>query len=55
VEKEIDKFFSNIPKDTKELVSKLSELLVWTGYESCHLDEAAALVLIDAFVTRSKE
>ena len=52
VEQAIDMFVDNIPKTAKELVSKLSELLVWTGYESCHLDEDAALILVESFIKK---
>lgn len=46
----IDNFLDALPRSVDELVSKLAELLVWTGYEDCHLDEEAAKALITAFL-----
>ena len=46
----IDNFVSNVPQNTDQLVLKLSELLVWTDYEDCELDQAAAKVLIDNYI-----
>ena len=46
----INNFIDNIPRDVDELVSKLSELLVWDGYEECHLDKDAAKILITNYI-----
>ena len=46
----IDNFINNVPQDVDELVSALSELLVWTGYEDCEFDQAAAKVLITNYI-----
>lgn len=47
----IDNFISNVPQDIDQLVSELSELLVWTGYEDCEFDQAAAKALITNYIT----
>ena len=46
----IDHLVSNVPQNIDQLVSKLSELLVWTGYEDCELDQAAAKILINNYI-----
>ena len=46
----IDNFIDNVPLDLDELVSKLGEMLVWTGYEDCHFDEDAAKILITNYI-----
>ena len=46
----IDNFIFDVPQDIDQLVSKLSELLVWTGYEDCELDQAAAKILITNYI-----
>lgn len=43
-------FIDNVPQDIDQLVSKLADLLVWTGYEDCELDQAAAKVLISNYI-----
>lgn len=51
---QIDVFLSGVPTDVDDLVDKLSELLVWTGYEECELDCLAAKSLIEAFIKKDK-
>ena len=46
----ITTFIDNVPRDVDELGSKLADLLVWTGYEDCELDQAAAKVLITNYI-----
>ena len=55
IERQIDKFIENIPKDVDSLVAALSELLNWTGYESCEFDTEAAKILITNFLERYKK
>jgi hypothetical protein len=35
----IDKFVIEIPQTREEWLSAMTECMVWTGYEDCHLDE----------------
>ena len=46
----IDHLVSNVPQNIDQLVLELSELLVWTGYEDCELDQAAAKVIISNYI-----
>ena len=51
----VDEFLKNRVTTVDELVDKLSELLVWTGYEDCHFDTDAAKILINDFIKHVKE
>lgn len=46
----VDEFLSNSPCTIDELVSKLSETLVYTGYEDCEIDATAAKALIEGYL-----
>ena len=46
----INNFIDNVPRDVDGIVSKLADLLVWTGYEDCELDTVAAKVLITNYI-----
>lgn len=46
----IDNFISLIPESVEKLTEEIGKLLVWTGYEDCHLDEEAAYTLINNYI-----
>lgn len=50
---QIDEFMDIVPSSLDDLVGKISEQLVWTGYEDCHLDEKTTALLIKAYVEKT--
>lgn len=46
----IDAFIAKAPKDWDELAEAITESLVWTGYEDCHVDSDALKVLVENFL-----
>ena len=54
----IDAFVLAIPQNNDEWMRALSDCMVWTGYEDCHLDEGmvvALLVKASQFYKREKK
>lgn len=51
VQATIDKELGSPISTVDELVDKLSELIVWTGYEDCHFDTKMAKIYINNFLS----
>lgn len=45
----IDEYLDNSPKTYTELAERITDSLVWTGYEDCHADENTIRILVDMF------
>src|SRR6056297_3613275 len=43
----IDDFVESVPQKKEEWLEALNGCMVWTGYESCHLDEDMCLAVLE--------
>lgn len=50
VKEKINKFYAETPKSYKELAQKITDTLVWTGYEECYVDMFILKSLIKRFI-----
>ena len=46
----VDKFLQSTPTSYTELTERITNTLVWTGYEDCHADETIIRVLVGNFI-----
>jgi hypothetical protein len=53
IKKDIDNFLDDSPKTIDDLIDRLENQLVWTGYEDCHLDRDTTKKLLQAYFNTS--
>jgi len=55
IEKVIDAFLKDSPKNYKELAERIHASLMWTGYEDCYVDPKTLKIIVENFMlTKNK-
>ena len=49
ITKEVDKWAATIPKTEEAWIDLLSDCMVWTGYEDCHIDKLKAMKVLEKY------